>query len=162
MIDDSGQSSLGLIAQGIQWVVENRAKYGIDAMNLSIGDPIGCGDGTDVASQAVDAAVAAGIVVVVAAGNSGPANCTVKSPGAAESALTVGAMADTGAGGFAQAWFSSRGPTADGRDQAGHLGPRRQRPWPQPGGGTRGQRHERRRAVHDRHRAADAAGRSRR
>ena len=52
--------------------VEHRALYGIDAINLSLGDPNGCGDGTDVASQAVDAAVAAGIVVVAAAGNSGP------------------------------------------------------------------------------------------
>ena len=102
-------------------------------MNLSIGDPVGCGAGTDVASQAVDAAVAAGIVVVTAAGNSGPANCTVKSPGAAESALTVGAMADTGAGGFSQAWFSSRGPTADGRDQARHLRRRASTSrWPSP------------------------------
>ena len=132
-------------------------------MNLSIGDPIGCGDGTDVASQAVDAAVAAGIVVVAAAGNSGPANCTIKSPAAAESALTVGAMADTGAGGFSQGWFSSRGPTADGRikpdisrrgvNVADGEARRRAR---------REQRHERRGAVRDRHRAADAAGRTRR
>jgi serine protease AprX len=54
-------------------------------------------------------------VVVAAAGNAGPEPCSVKAPGAAESALTVGAMADTGAGGFSQGWFSSRGPTADGR-----------------------------------------------
>jgi serine protease AprX len=115
VIDSKAQSNLGLIAQGIQWAVENRATYGIDAINLSIGDPVGCGDGKDVASQAVDAAVAAGIVVVTAAGNSGPAGCTIKSPAAAESAITVGAMADTGAGGFSEGWFSSRGPTADER-----------------------------------------------
>jgi serine protease AprX len=115
VIDGNAQSSLSLIAQGIQWAVDNQERYGIDAINLSIGDPNGCGDGTDVASRAVDAAVAQGIVVVTAAGNSGPANCTIKSPAAADSALTVGAMADTGAGGFSEGWFSSRGPTADGR-----------------------------------------------
>lgn len=135
VIDGSGQSSLALIAQGIQWAVENRALYGIDAINLSIGDPAGCGDGTDVASKAVDAAVAAGIVVVAAAGNAGPASCTVKAPGAAESALTVGAMADTGAGGFSQAYFSSRGPTADGRIKPDISAPGVNVVTPVPGGG---------------------------
>ena len=135
VIDQVGMSSLSLIAQGIQWVVENRATYGIDAMNLSIGDPVGCGAGTDVASQAVDAAVAAGIVVVAAAGNAGPANCTVKSPGAVESALTVGAMADTGAGGFSQGFFSSRGPTADGRIKPDISAAGVNVPMAMPGGG---------------------------
>lgn len=115
VIDDKAQSSLGKIAEGIQWAVEHRAQYGIDLINLSIGDPTGCGAGTDIASQAVDAAVAAGLLVIAAAGNSGPDPCTVKSPGAAESALTVGAMSDLGAGGFTNGWFSSRGPTLDGR-----------------------------------------------
>ncbi|HEX2045540.1 MAG TPA: S8 family serine peptidase, partial [Gaiellaceae bacterium] len=53
--------------------------------------------------------------MAVAAGNEGPGSCTVGAPGAARGALTVGAMADTTAGGFALAAFSSRGPTADGR-----------------------------------------------
>ena len=159
VIDSRAQSSLGLIAQGIQWAVENRATYGIDAINLSIGDPTGCGDGTDVASQAVDAAVAAGIVVITAAGNSGPANCTIKSPAAAESAMTVGAMADTGAGGFSHAWFSSRGPTADGRikpdiSAPGVLVVIAGARWRL----HRGQRDERGGAVRHRRRAADAAG----
>jgi serine protease AprX len=135
VVDSRGQSSLGLIAQGIQWVVENRAQFGINAINLSLGDPTGCGDGTDVASQAVDAAVAAGITVVAAAGNAGPGTCTIKSPAAAESALTVGAMADTGAGGFSQAWFSSRGPTADGRIKPDVSAPGVSVVIPAPGGG---------------------------
>ena len=93
-------------------------------INLSIGDPTGCGDGNDVASQAVDAAVAAGIVVVAAAGNAGPANCTIKSPAAAESAITVGAMADTGRGRLlgglvleprADRWTAASSPTCPRR-----------------------------------------------
>jgi serine protease AprX len=51
----------------------------------------------------------------VAAGNSGPAQKTIGSPGAAAKALTVGAMADPGEKGFNIASFSSRGTTADGR-----------------------------------------------
>jgi serine protease AprX len=44
VVDSKAQSNLGLIAQGIQWVVENRQRYGIDLINLSIGEPKGCGD----------------------------------------------------------------------------------------------------------------------
>jgi serine protease AprX len=115
VIDADGDSSLAKIADGIEWVIEHRQQYGIEAINLSIGDPTGCGDGQDPASQAVDAAVAAGLVVVAAVGNDGPGTCTVKAPAAAVHALSVGAMADAGAGGFRPLVFSSRGPTADGR-----------------------------------------------
>jgi serine protease AprX len=64
---------------------------------------------------AINRAVDNGIVAVVAAGNSGPRRYTIGSPGAAEKAITVGAMADVGEKGFSLADFSSRGPTADGR-----------------------------------------------
>ena len=76
---------------------------GAHIINLSLG---GTGDPDDPVSQAVDNAVAAGVVVVVAAGNSGSGYETIGSPGAARQALTVGA-ADKSDG---LAWFSSRGP----------------------------------------------------
>ncbi|HEY6557011.1 MAG TPA: S8 family serine peptidase [Polyangiaceae bacterium] len=74
-------------------------------VNLSIG---GTGDADDVLSQAVDNATAAGVIVVAAAGNNG-SYFTVGSPGAARTAITVGATdkADQ------RAYFSSRGPTAN-------------------------------------------------
>lgn len=75
----------------------------------------GSSDGTDVVSQAVNNAAAAGIVPVIAAGNSGPGKFTIGSPGAATGALTVAAMSDPGQGGFGLANFSSRGPTQDNR-----------------------------------------------
>ncbi len=77
----------------------------LDVANLSLG---GSGDPDDPTSQAVDNATAAGVVVVVAAGNSGPSNSTIGSPGCARSALTVGASDDLDT----LASFSSRGPTA--------------------------------------------------
>lgn len=51
----------------------------------------GSSDGTDTVSQAVNRAVDAGIIAVIAAGNSGPARYTVGAPGAAEKAITMGA-----------------------------------------------------------------------
>jgi serine protease AprX len=114
VLDAGGSGSMETVAAAIEWVVQNKALYGIEAINLSLGAS-GCSDGTDLASQAVNSAAAAGLVVVVAAGNEGPGKCTIGSPGAATGAVTVGAMADTTAGGFALASFSSRGATADGR-----------------------------------------------
>jgi serine protease AprX len=125
----NGSGSTAGVISGIQWVINNRVARGIEAMNLSLGSD-GCYDGTDASSAAVNAAVAAGLVVLVAAGNDGPETCTVGSPGVASEVITVGAMADTGVPnernpftgdfrarvpGFNQANFSSRGPTLDAR-----------------------------------------------
>jgi len=57
-------------------------------------------------AREVDALAATGIIVCVAAGNSGPAAGTIGSPGDARGALTVGAADKTGA----LAFYSSRGP----------------------------------------------------
>jgi serine protease AprX len=103
----------GVIA-GVQWAVENKDLYGIEAINLSLGGD-GCSDGSDLLSGAVNAAHDAGLVVAVAAGNSGAGTCTISSPGAAAKAVTVAAMSDLGVNGFALADFSSRGKTLDGR-----------------------------------------------
>jgi serine protease AprX len=102
------------ISQSVEWCIQNRARYGIDVINMSLGGE-GSSDGRDVISRSVNRAVAAGLVVCVAAGNEGSGSFTVSSPGAAADALTVGNMIDLGKGGFALAPSSSRGPTADGR-----------------------------------------------
>ena len=114
VLDANGSGTMADVTAAIDWVVQNKDVYGIEAINLSLGAS-GCADGTDATSQAVNRAHAAGLVVAVAAGNDGPGTCTIGSPGAAAGAVTVGAMADMGASGFSQARFSSRGPTADGR-----------------------------------------------
>lgn len=114
VLDRRGSGSMSTVDAGIEWVVQNKDVYGIEVINLSLGTS-GSSDGTDSTSVAVNNAVANGINVAVAAGNSGPARYTIGSPGAAASAITVGAMADVGEMGFDLASFSSRGPTADGR-----------------------------------------------
>lgn len=120
---NSCSGSTSDVIAGIQWVINNKATYGIEIINMSIG-AAGCSDGADSTSLMVNSAVDAGLVGVVAAGNEGPAKCTIGSPAAAAKAITVGAMTDVDPGsttaglpgkGFYQAYFSSRGPTADGR-----------------------------------------------
>jgi serine protease AprX len=103
-----------VIAQAVDWCVENRARYGIDVVTMSLSSS-DSSDGQDLLSRAVDRAVAAGLVVCVAAGNAGPGTNTIGSPSAAAGAITVGNMVDLGKGGFALVPSSSRGPTADGR-----------------------------------------------
>lgn len=114
VLDRNGSGSMSDVTAGIDWVVQNKATYNVKVINLSLGTSTSS-DGTDSTSLAVNNAVDNGIVVVVAAGNSGPAKYTIGSPGAAEKAITVAAMADVGELGFNLASFSSRGPTADGR-----------------------------------------------
>ncbi len=102
------------VEAGIEWAIDNKTKYGIDVINLSLGTNVSS-DGSDGASLAANSAMANDIVVAISAGNEGPARYTIGSPGAAADVITVGAMADPGEGGFFQASFSSRGPTADNR-----------------------------------------------
>ena len=73
---------------------------------MSLGTPRSS-DGTDPLSQAVDRLSAIlGALFVVAAGNNGPAEGSVSAPGAADLALTVGAVDKDDEA----ASFSSRGP----------------------------------------------------
>ncbi len=119
VLDADGFGEDSWIIDGIEWCVDQ----GVDLMSMSIGTIEGS-DGLDALSIAVNNAVAAGVVTVVAAGNSGDGPQSVGSPGAASGALTVGAVAEwsappnAGAGrhsdGVYLAPFSSRGPTVGG------------------------------------------------
>lgn len=109
VLNSSGSGTSDQIIDGIQWCIES----GADLMSASLGTATGS-DGLDALSQAVNNAVTEyGIVATIAAGNSGDAPQTVGSPGAAEHALTVGAVAKM-KDGLVLAPFSSRGPNLAG------------------------------------------------
>jgi minor extracellular serine protease Vpr len=69
--------------------LEDTVQDGMHIVNMSLGG--GVQGPHDTLSEAVNATVDAGIVVAVAAGNSGPGDATVNSPGSAAGALTAGA-----------------------------------------------------------------------
>jgi Subtilase family len=101
VLDDFGFGSESGIIAGMEWAASQRARV----VNMSLGGwPT---DGTDPMSQAVTRLTNRyRTLFVVAAGNSGPGDQTVETPGVATAALTVGAV-------DAQdqlADFSSRGP----------------------------------------------------
>src|SRR6185436_17935235 len=121
VLDGTGRGSTSNVLLALQWAVANRAAYGIDVINLSLGHVIYENAATDPLVQAVETAVRAGIVVVVSAGNNGTNPDTglvgyagVTSPGNAPSALTVGALKTLDTERRSDdlvADYSSRGPT---------------------------------------------------
>lgn len=99
VLDASGGGYTSDVIRAIDFVVENRAKFGIQIMNLSLGHPIYEPASTDPLVQAVERASRAGIIVVAAAGNQGrnpttglPGYGGITSPGNAPSAITAGAV----------------------------------------------------------------------
>ncbi|MCY0934099.1 S8 family peptidase [Streptomyces sp. H34-S4] len=102
VLNDSGYGLDSWIIAGMQWAVDSKA----DVVSMSLGDPsqLSCDDPMAAATEAL--AKSSGTLFVIAAGNSGPGNNTVSSPGCAPSALTVGAVDRDDK----TASFSSRGP----------------------------------------------------
>ncbi|MEX0920562.1 MAG: S8 family serine peptidase [Candidatus Pacearchaeota archaeon] len=103
------------IIEGLDWALEN----GADIASMSFGAEVDSCDGTDVLSRAVDSAVDKGLVVVIAAGNSGPDSETITIPGCSQKGIAVGASDNND---NVPDW-SSRGPTADGRIKPDVLAP---------------------------------------
>ncbi len=126
-----------IIMQGIDIAIQMKLSHtrDVNVISMSLGGGVGA-DGEDPEDLLVDAATNAGITVVTAAGNEGPAPLKVGSPGSAKTAIAVGAAMDPihervaadilyaypGIGPYFYPHddksivdFSSRGPAADGR-----------------------------------------------
>ena len=114
---EGGGSYVDVIS-GLDWIVANRAKYHIRAVNLSFGATPESYYWNDPLNQAVMAAWQAGIVVVVAAGNDGPNPMTIDVPGNVPYVITAGALTDNDTPynltDDRLASFSSAGPTYEG------------------------------------------------
>ncbi len=103
VIDDDGFGPESAVIAGMQWAaVEQHSRV----VNMSLGTDF-ITDGTEPLDLAVNELTEqTGALFVVAAGNSGPQGPSVESPGAADAALTVGAVDRDDQ----VADFSSRGP----------------------------------------------------
>lgn len=117
VLDKVGAGSLSTVIAGIEWCIRNQEQLNIDVLSLSLGSPTEQGAEDDPVVEAVEKAWDSGIVVCVAAGNSGPAEQTIASPGISPKVITVGAADDQNTIDRSDdtiANFSSRGPTVDG------------------------------------------------
>ncbi|HEY6509921.1 MAG TPA: S8 family serine peptidase [Vicinamibacterales bacterium] len=121
VLDSKGVGTTSRVIRALQWAIDHRRSHAIDIVNLSLGHPVFEPAATDPLVQAVEAAVRAGLIVVVSAGNRGSNPETglvgyagVSSPGNAPSAITVGAIRTYGTTRRTDdlvAEYSSRGPS---------------------------------------------------
>jgi serine protease AprX len=111
----TGQTHLVTLILGLQWAIAHQSQYGIKVLNISLGYQPTESTVINPLDLAVQAAWSSGITVVVSAGNAGPFNGTILSPGDDPLVITVGAlddMASASASGDEMTNFSSAGPTS--------------------------------------------------
>jgi serine protease AprX len=119
VLDANGSATDSQVIAAINQAVNLKSKFNIRVINLSLGRGVYESYKLDPLCKAVEKAWKSGIVVVVAAGNSGrylPTGgyATVTSPGNDPYVLTVGSMKPMGTPGRADdlvASYSSKGPT---------------------------------------------------
>lgn len=120
VLDKIGSGSLETVMQGVDWCIdynENNPEKKIDIISMSLGSTPQQfnNENDDPMVKIVEEALAAGIVVVVAAGNEGPNASSIASPGLSDEIITVGALDDRNTPETRNdddvASFSSRGPT---------------------------------------------------
>jgi serine protease AprX len=111
----NGRTDLAAVILGVQWAVLNRLADNIRVLNMSLGFQPFESTAINPLDQAVGAAWDSGITVVVSAGNAGPENGTILSPGDDPLVITVGALDDMAQPNVADdemTNFSSVGPTS--------------------------------------------------
>lgn len=114
-LSSDGESGAMTILSAMQWVYDHHLEYNIRVVCMSFGsEPMMINDPI---AKGAEMLVAKGIVVVAAAGNSGPEYQTIKSPGVSTKIITVGGLDDRrvfdghyDTKDFKIAKFSSRGP----------------------------------------------------
>jgi serine protease AprX len=121
-----GSTDVSVVIAALQWVVTHRDLYNIRVLNLAFGTDGDQPYALDPLDVAVERAWAAGITVVVSAGNRGSAPGTINKPGDDPYVITVGAAdlnGTTDRSDDAVAPFSSRGPTQDGFEKPDLVAP---------------------------------------
>lgn len=115
VLDFRGNGFASDVLAGLRWIRENKEKYGIRVVNISVGS-LSRKDMSEnsVLVRGVDAAWDDGLVVVVAAGNHGPGRMTITTPGISRKVITVGCSDDykeVEVMGNRMVDYSGRGPT---------------------------------------------------
>ncbi len=106
VLANDGNGPLSSVLDGMEWAAEQGARV----VSMSLSAPAPELESQDLLAQTVDRLSTGGTVFVIAAGNSGPTDATIGTPGVAASALTVGAVDHDDQ----VADFSSRGPLPQG------------------------------------------------
>ncbi|MBT2491626.1 S8 family serine peptidase [Streptomyces sp. ISL-96] len=152
VLDDTGEGdefSIVTALQAVRHINEQAGRFVIAGVNISLSVP------HDVATHSTgwtpvcvecDRLARSGVVVVAAAGNAGFSGAmrtlgadyrsiSISDPGNAESVITVGSTHRSNPHRHGVSYFSSRGPTGDGRPKPDLLAPGEDIDGPIPGGG---------------------------
>lgn len=115
VLDHKGNGYASDVLAGLRWIRENKERYGIRIVNISVGSFSKRGMSENSALvKGVNAAWDDGLVVVVAAGNNGPGKTTITTPGISRKVITVGCSDDNkevDVMGNKMVDYSGRGPT---------------------------------------------------
>ena len=113
-VSENGRISEDNIARGIKWVIKNRKSYNIRVLNISLGGDEDVPCTRSIIDQEAEEATRNGIVVVVAAGNSGDRHSIP--PANSPSVITVGGYHDNNRLEKSELdlYHSNFGATADG------------------------------------------------
>jgi len=110
---ENGRITESNIARGIRWVIENRERFNIRILNISLGGDEDVPCTRSIIDQAAEDAIANGIIVVAAAGNSGAQHSIP--PANSPSVITVGGYHDNNRlNDRLDLYHSNFGTTADG------------------------------------------------
>jgi serine protease AprX len=115
VLDHRGDGNISDVLAGLQWIIDNKRKYNIRVVNISVGtsakDTL---DENSLLVQGVNTVWDSGIIVVVAAGNNGPSPMSISTPGISRKVITVGSSDDSASVevfGSKTKDYSGRGPT---------------------------------------------------
>lgn len=116
VLDSKGNGNTGDVLRALDWIYENRRKYNIRVINISVGTVPQTEAGESFALlEGVEEAWDRGFVVVAAAGNNGPKPQSITVPGISRKVITVGCSDDqfyVDHRGRKRMNYSGRGPTA--------------------------------------------------
>lgn len=114
-LNSKGDGNISDVLAGLQWILDNKEKYNIRVVNISVGATTKSEtDESSMLVKGVNAVWDAGIVVVVAAGNNGPNPMSISIPGISRKVITVGSSDDNytvEVFGNRKKDYSGRGPT---------------------------------------------------
>ncbi len=113
VLSDSGSGSFDQVMQGMEWTIDNKAKYNIRGASMSLGGAWVSEltqEQEERLTHLANKMVAHGIALAIAAGNDGGYG-TIGTPGAAKDVITVGATEHD----RSLAIYSSKGPTHEGQ-----------------------------------------------
>jgi serine protease AprX len=129
VLDANGRGRISSVLAGLQWVLLNKDRFNIRVVNLSFGATTPDSYIRDPMAAGAEFAWRNGLVVVAAAGNTGPARNKVETPGVDPYVITVGSTDDQltlSLDDDTLAWFSGWGTPANSTPKPDLVAPGRQ------------------------------------